>query len=114
VWGAGVGIVSQALVVMTAMAISFPPGTHCGTQQQAWLSGWALPSDPPIGFNEHGRYPTSAEGVVEMTACISYNNYDCADHAPVGVVRCGEFLLWRLSYMETSYTAAYCTAPSGL
>eukprot|EP01046_Picozoa_sp_COSAG06_P090231 COSAG06_NODE_36572_length_445_cov_1.066474_2_plen_97_part_01 len=27
-----------------AMAISFPPGTHCGTQQQAWLSGWALPS----------------------------------------------------------------------
>jgi hypothetical protein len=56
-----------------------------------------------------GRYPTAAEGVVNMTACFdSRDEGSCADYAIVGVVRCEDLLLWRLPYAP-SCESAYCT-----
>eukprot|EP01046_Picozoa_sp_COSAG06_P002765 COSAG06_NODE_101_length_24097_cov_15.305150_4_plen_1590_part_00 len=104
-----------------ALALA-PAGTdHCGTATTGWLSGWTgvgpgCPgesiSGPPCDYNTEGRYPTAAEGVVEMTACYQ-NNEPCSHHVSVGVVRCDGFLLWQLPYAPDC-DSAYCTAPSGL
>ena len=37
----------------------------------------------------------------------------CAYHVPLGVVRCTDFLLWRLPYAP-GCNMAYCTTASGL
>ena len=94
-----------------------PPGNeHCGTSISGWLSGCdASPSD---SCSTLGRYPEEAEGVVERTACFQAgNSYHCRYHAVVGVVRCGDFLLWRLPYAPCEHLVntcgtGYCTMPS--
>eukprot|EP01045_Picozoa_sp_COSAG04_P018253 COSAG04_NODE_1675_length_5968_cov_2.264270_5_plen_670_part_01 len=116
-----------------ALPLSPQGGGHCGTTETGWLTAWhAVGSAPPSGYQCRrgcgaacdacappssyeiaGRYPTAAEGVVEMTACFQANSLTCNHHADVGVVRCEDFLLWRLHYADSCYLA-YCTAPSGL
>ena len=69
----------------------------------------------------YGRYPTAAEGVVNMTVCFDHEfTYEgsCSEgYVGVGVKRCEEggedFLLFRLPYAQKC-NAGYCTAPSGL
>ena len=113
-----------------------PPGwLHCGTDATGWLSGWdggvgtgcsssyfggmctdvcTNATGPPCGYQTPGRYPAATEGVVEMTACFDDSGGDpCYMCVVVGVVRCDEFLLWRLPYVPNC-NAGYCTAPSGL
>eukprot|EP01048_Picozoa_sp_COSAG05_P007012 COSAG05_NODE_479_length_9424_cov_38.098552_6_plen_263_part_00 len=96
-----------------ALPLVSPGVNHCGTTYTGWLSGWNRPGDPPASYNEAGRYPTEGEGLtVEMTACFDHGG-SCANHVEVGVVRCRDFLLWRLSDAP-SCIDAYCTVPSGL
>eukprot|EP01049_Picozoa_sp_SAG25_P020077 SAG25_NODE_6682_length_538_cov_1.735763_1_plen_148_part_00 len=96
------------------LPLSSPGGYHCGTSQPGWLTGWSGAGDPPSSFSAAGRYPAVAEGVVEMTACFNSGSMlGCGNgHVIVGVVRCGNFLLWRLPY--ATGLSAYCTAPTGL
>jgi len=69
----------------------------------------------------HGRYPTAAEGVVDMVVCFDTSPMDsngsCDSYVEAGVKRCEEggkdFLLFRLPY-TSKCSAGYCTAPSGL
>jgi hypothetical protein len=69
-------------------------------------------------YNTPGRYPEVAEGVVTRAVCFR-DDQACSYQAPVEVVRCAGFLLWRLPYMPTGAAGgqhcdrAYCTAPSG-
>ena len=107
-----------------------PPGqNHCGTSYTGWLSGYQGPPQNTPAFPEQGRYPLAAEGVVDMTACFDYasGGGSCYGHAMVGVVRCGEFLLWRLADTAAAEMRgnpggsggagcnhAYCTVTSGL
>eukprot|EP01050_Picozoa_sp_SAG11_P027698 SAG11_NODE_7118_length_1190_cov_1.327223_2_plen_147_part_00 len=89
---------------------------HCGSSGTGWLSGWVTNgggAGPLQCYSTMGRYPTAVEGVVEMTACFEYSRHPCDGHAAVGVVRCGDFLLWRLSY-STNCLIGYCTVPSEL
>ena len=86
-------------------------------------SGMCTPGDTmeqgtwKITRTPFGRYPTAAEGVVNMTACFdSRDNGSCDSYATVGVVRCDGFMLWRLPYAPGSSSlggngceAAYCT-----
>jgi hypothetical protein len=122
-----------------------PPGPgHCGTGWAGWLTGWdasigpcysgnppPCPQDspsatsggrssngPPLDYSTHGRYPSAAEGVVDMTVCFDFLNSrghggPCDSHGTVGVLRCRDFLLWRLPY-TADCEFGYCTAPSGL
>ena len=98
-----------------ALPLTSPGVNHCGTYDPGWLSGWAGEGDPPLSYSGAGRYPAAAEGVAEMTACFDYgyNGGPCGDHAPVGVVRCDGFLLWRLADAPIC-GYGYCTAASGL
>jgi len=65
--------------------------------------GWNITRTP------FGRYPTAAEGVVNMTVCFdSEDNGSCDSYAEVGVLRCEGFMLWRLPYAP-GCKAAYCT-----
>jgi hypothetical protein len=135
-----------------ALVLTPPGGEHCGTDYAGWLSGYSGEAGttthtgcdgntgPSCHYSVPGRYPHTAEGVVEMTACF-HNGQQCAQgaecdqcwfNAPVGVVHCGGFLLWRLSYAQSASqqasaaahagiagysldcNAGYCTAPSGL
>eukprot|EP01051_Picozoa_sp_SAG22_P024280 SAG22_NODE_6662_length_825_cov_2.140496_1_plen_153_part_00 len=81
-----------------ALPLTSPGQNHCGTSYTGWLSGWTEVGAPLGSFNERGRYPTVAEGVVEMTVCFDYasGGGPCHGHTTVGVVHCGDFLLWRL------------------
>ena len=112
-----------------ALPLLPPGGDQCGTHHAGWLSGWPDPDAPDRSYSGEGRYPTVAEGVVEMTVCFDgpewshhHGHYTCYQHTSVAVVRCDEFLLWRLPslpcedwYRESSGAAAgYCTVPSGL
>ena len=78
-----------------------------------------LPCDPgrcAPGDPKPGRYPTAAEGVVDMTACFvrPESMITCDHYVTVGVVSCEGFLLWRLPYAP-SCGSGYCTAnASGL
>ena len=58
------------------------------------------------------------EGVTEMTVCFptGANSWDpCLDHVGIGVVRCANFMLWRLAYTPSyNRDEAYCTTASGL
>lgn len=67
---------------------------------------------PPNRYTTTGRYPAAAEGVVEMSVCFD-GGRACAEHAVVGVVRCGSFLLWQLPYAP-GCDRGYCTVASGL
>jgi hypothetical protein len=130
-----------------ALPLTTPGYVHCGTDNSGWLSGWDAntaqacttyhgnsvgcptyhgnwqPScvsgrcGPPYDYSTAGRYPTIAEGVVEMTACFDTGGSPiqntCSYHLTVGVIRCGSSLLWRLPYAHDC-TSGFCTAPSGL
>jgi hypothetical protein len=68
-----------------------------------------------------GRYPTTSEGVLDMTDCFQYGDTidsTCIAHdiVVVGVARCEDFLLWRLPSIPgpSRCEGAYCTVPSGL
>jgi hypothetical protein len=103
-----------------ALPLFTPGDDHCGTQHAGWLSGWdasgVLGAQPPITYTTAGRYPTAAEGVVEMTVCFHQNSAPCDYHRGVEVLRCGDFLLWRLPYTSSSTgcNQGYCTTSSGL
>ena len=116
-----------------AMALTPPGSFHCGAFGTGWLSGWNTSggtgagcngldggTGPPCGFSMAGRYPTMAEGVVEMTACFDWDPRVCDHHISVGVVRCTDFLLWQLPYTNalsidnTLCDIAFCTGSSGL
>ena len=75
-------------------------------------SGRCAPYNP-----KPGRYPSAAEGVVNMTACFVGPDSQlgtCEYYATVGVVSCEGFLLWRLPYAPTC-ESGYCTVKaSGL
>ena len=78
---------------------------------QGWLTGSTDPWNP-----KPGRYPTAAEGVVNMTA--GFGDPEATplpyQYVTVGVVRCEGFLLWRLPYAPDCQSG-YCTAnASGL
>ena len=64
-----------------------------------------------------GHYPAAVEGVAAMTVCFNAGNQNggqaCDRWVAVGVVRCEDFLLWRLPYAP-QYESGYCTVPSGL
>ena len=65
-----------------------------------------------------GRYPTAAEGVVNMTACfgnmLARHLSPCENSVTVGVLSCEGFLLWRLPY-ALDCQSGYCTVnASGL
>jgi hypothetical protein len=97
-----------------ALPLTHPGVRHCGTVEPGWLSGWNSPGrSPPHSYSGAGRYPTTAEGVVEMTACFDAGAGTCYYHAPVGVVQCWGVLLWRLPYVPEC-DSAYCTTSSGL
>ena len=68
---------------------------------------------PAGGHALSGRYPTVAEGVVEMTVCFDGGSQNCEMARVVGVVSCGSFLLWRLPYAPEC-DRGYCTVASGL
>jgi hypothetical protein len=98
-----------------ALPLTHPGAQHCGTGYPGWLSGWdatITSGDPPSTYSTIGRYPTAREGVVEMTACFVSGQHPCYQHTAIGVVRCSDFLLWRLPY--AACTSAYCTTSSGL
>ena len=98
---------------------------HCGTDEPGYLSAWNVsvvgtgcncdPSDPTgtsctgptCDYDSPGRYPTVAEGVVEMLVCFDYNS-GCGNNVHVGVVQCDGFLLFRLPHTPSCF-AAYCT-----
>lgn len=95
-----------------------PPGNqHCGAQYAGWLTGCSDGWSESGTCSTPGHYPSAAEGMVEMTACFSQGSR-CDRYRPVGVVRCGDFLLWRLTSDWLTYAPScnlgYCTAPSGL
>eukprot|EP01051_Picozoa_sp_SAG22_P021169 SAG22_NODE_4565_length_1232_cov_1.187996_1_plen_79_part_00 len=75
---------------------------------------------PPADYVGPGQYPVAADGLVEKTVCFDWGNsnqhLECLDHTVVGVIRCEDFLLWRLPDAPASHScgSAYCTAPSGL
>ena len=115
-----------------ALPLASPGFGHlaCGTRNPGWLSGWNASADPeakkpPVSYAEPGRYPTAAEGVVEMTACFDANGFSgdpsgpCFASKQVGVVQCpGDGpLLWRLPYAPDIWgpagdcTYGYCTDP---
>ena len=94
-----------------ALPLSSPGHNHCGTGDAGWLSGWTGANTPPNNYGGTGRYPSAAEGVVEMTVCFDGHN-GCDGHMVVGVLRCGSFLLWQLP--DAPGGGAYCTASSGL
>lgn len=98
-----------------------PPRRHsCGSDGGIWLSGAQSDKRASETDNTKGRYPLASEGVVTMTACNSFlvNGHDsrrghaCEGSFTIGVIRCDNFLLWRLPY--SSFDRAYCTVPSGL
>ena len=101
-----------------ALPLSRPNDNRCGTQSTGWLSGWegAGGTDPPVEYGGQGRYPAAVEGVVEMTVCFDLAGYaPCGGgHVAVNVLRCEDFLLWRLLDVPQCGGAAYCTASSGL
>jgi hypothetical protein len=99
-----------------------PPGRyHCGTDFAGWLSGWggggaaaaAAAGAPPRTYATPGALPTPRDGVVPATACFDGDGATCNAHAPIAVVHCGAFLLWRLPDAP-GCAFAYCAAPSGL
>jgi hypothetical protein len=103
-----------------ALPLSTPGSRRCGTDNPGWLSGWAEAGvvghevgAPPRRYTGVGRYPATAEGVVQMVVCFDNGN-SCNDHVAVGVVRCRGFVLWQLPYAPSGCSSAYCTAPSGL
>ena len=70
-----------------------------------------------------GSYPVALEGVVEKAVCFPGTNEGwmaphmdtCFNHVVVGVVRCEDFLLFRLPYTGPyNENKGYCTASSGL
>ena len=109
-----------------ALPLRPPGGAHCGTENAGWLSGWIAPPGcvypnctPPRGYSTPGRYPATAEGVVKMTVCFdaSYpgQREQCSWALSVGVVRCNDFLLWRLPYSGlcvNAYCSTSATSPS--
>ena len=98
---------------------------HCGTDAAGWLSGWrgggaaaataaAATRAPPPDYATPGALPTPRDGVVPATACFNGGDGDtCGDHAPIAVLHCGAFLLWRLPDAP-GCPLGYCAAPSGL
>ena len=69
---------------------------------------------PPWTYATPGALPTPRDGVVPATACFDEGpGGTCGDHAPIAVLHCGAFLLWRLPDAP-SCPLAYCAAPSGL
>ena len=95
---------------------------HRGTADAGWLSGWggggaaAAAGAPPLTYATPGALPTPRDGVVPATACFDFGPdgpWTCHDHAPIAVLHCGAFLLWRLPDAPRC-PAAYCAAPSGL
>ena len=102
----------------TGMA-TVPPASsdHCGTAWPGWLSGWGdinTIGPPPPRYNEPGRYPEVADGVVDGTACFNGNCGVSGNTRPVPVAtaRCSneqgaDYLLWKLQY--TSCSSSYCT-----
>jgi hypothetical protein len=105
-----------------ALPTAPPGGDHCGTRWAGWLSGWggggaaaAAAGAPPLSYATPGALPTPHDGVVPATACFDYGGpgSTCADHAPIAVLHCGAFLLWRLPD-ATECPLAYCAAPSEL
>jgi hypothetical protein len=103
-----------------ALPLSPPGDNHCGTVLGGWLSGCSeADSGPNAGevaqtCNTPGRYPATTDGVVERIVCFDHNApQQCYYHLVVGVVRCSNFLLWRLPNSECD-PKAYCTAASGL
>jgi hypothetical protein len=132
-----------------ALPLTFPGTQHCGTLYPGWLSGWDASVGPcksgsppcttapgnwedeprntgvvwgaPDNYDTPGDYPETVEGVVDRLVCFGDGpNGACSYQAPVNVVRCAGFLLWRLPYVPTGQAGggacrrAYCTAPSGL
>ena len=51
-----------------ALPVAPPGNEHCGTSISGWLSGCT--TSPSERCSTLGRYPTVAEGVVEMTVCF--------------------------------------------
>ena len=58
----------------------------------------------PSMYSSTGSYPTTAEGIVQGTVCFVHSvstrsgirDAACNDHATIGMVNCGDFMLWRL------------------
>jgi hypothetical protein len=98
-----------------ALPLAPPEGhNYCSTNTGGWLTGWGGRSDEILGqYNGAGRYPSAAEGIVSMTACFGGRADPCQSAESVRVVRCDDFLLFRLPYAPAC-ERAYCTAPSGL
>eukprot|EP01048_Picozoa_sp_COSAG05_P004539 COSAG05_NODE_249_length_12903_cov_128.635505_2_plen_78_part_00 len=76
-------------------------------------------SDGNSGYEGVGRYPVTAEGVVDVRVCFDHGgNARCGGHETVGVVHCNGFLLWRLPGSTrpagNDCNNGYCTTPSGL
>jgi hypothetical protein len=97
-----------------ALPLSSPGTSRCGTQNPGWLSG--CDSDALASCTTVGRYPEAAQGVVEMTACFDGGGATgpCTQHKAVAVVRCSDFLLWRLADAPQGEQTGYCTVSSGL
>jgi hypothetical protein len=132
-WYRFAGTGGDSLLLVPSPVLVSGSGGTCGTGHAGWLSGWTGTGSPPADYGEPGRYPSAAEGVVDMTVCsptgVSGNWRPCGVHTTVGVVQCQGFLLWRLPYAlddatvcpgavgsgHTSLSArAYCTAPTVL
>eukprot|EP01049_Picozoa_sp_SAG25_P009863 SAG25_NODE_1018_length_4280_cov_2.698158_2_plen_246_part_00 len=90
-----------------------------------WLHPFDHPHDqwpitgrcgPPRLYKEAGHYPTAEDGVTEMTVCFHRVAQPCRTHVTVAVVRCKDFLLWRLPSTPAwlGREVGYCTANSSL
>ena len=91
--------------------------TACKDVTKPQFSGYADMWDinhPAISYATPGALPTPRDGVVPATACFDYGGgLTCVEHAPIAVLHCGAFLLWRLPDAPAC-PLAYCAAPSGL
>eukprot|EP01047_Picozoa_sp_COSAG01_P126104 COSAG01_NODE_55220_length_326_cov_3.145374_1_plen_69_part_10 len=64
------------------------------------IRGGAANGAPPTTYATPGALPTPRDGVVPATACFDAGDggggYTCLNQAPIAVLHCGAFLLWRL------------------
>jgi hypothetical protein len=92
-----------------------PPGIFkCGTDGGGWLSGWdpapgGHGAQPPVSFDTPGHYPIVTDGVQDATVCFDFGGgYSCDYYAPISMVCCDGFYLWRLSYATVASGTKYC------